>query len=366
MKNQLCNYARREMLKKMASLGSAVVCAPFVITPSKGAAQEQKKQRIVVRDAGGTQSQIFNDIFYQPFQKATGIEVVGVTSEHEPFAQIMAMVENKKLFWDIAVISSGAILTLTAGGKTYLEKNGLEDDPIVSLISPQFRSPYGVGVNAYTVVLAYRKDAFKNRPIPQTWRDFWDVKNFPGRRAMRRHPFAMIEAALIADGVSTENIYPCDLDRAFRSLDKIKPHINVWWNSAAQTEHLLQSGEVDLIPVFIIRAYMAIKAGAPVAFSWKGHIYDCAEWAILKGSSNIEACREFIRFASHPERLALLAQYDGFGPPAPSVFKYVDSKQAKNLLTYPTNLGKGIRSNNQYWLEHHAKVIERFNQWMLI
>jgi len=343
-------------MKKIA-LGMAAFTTPLSFASSK--------PRITVRDAGGTEAEIFNDVFYKPFQKKTGIEVVSVTSEHEPSAQIRAMVENQKLFWDIAAISSRAVLSLTAGKKVYLEKHGLEHDPIVSLISPQFRSPYSVGVNVYTTVLAYREDAFKDRPAPQTWLDFWDIKNFPGRRAMRRHPFAMIEAALMADGVSAENIYPCDLDRAFRSLDKIKPHIDVWWTSAAQTEHLLKSGEVDLIPVWIVRAYMAAKAGAPVAFSWKQHIYDCGEWAILKGSLNIKACQQFIRFASHPEQLALLARYGGYGPPAPNTFKYIDSEQATHLLTYPNNLEKGIRSDDLFWLKHQEKVIDRFNRWML-
>lgn len=347
-------------MKKIA-IGIAALTTSFSSTFSKAGSA----QRIIVRDAGGTEAEIFKDIFYKPFQKATGIEVVGVTSEHEPSAQIRAMVENKKLFWDIASISSRAVLSLTASDKVYLEKHELENDRFISLVPAQFRSPYSVGVNVYTTVLAYRKDAFKGRRIPETWKDFWNVKDFPGRRALRRHPFATIEAALMADGVVAENIYPLNLDRAFRSLDKIKPHIDVWWTSAAQTEQLLQSGEVDLLPVWIVRAYMAMKAGAPVGFSWKQHIYDCGEWAILKGSPNIKACRQFIQFASDPKRQALLATYGGYGPPTPDAFQYIDSKQTTELLTYPNNLQKGIRSDNLYWLKYQEEIIERFNQWML-
>ncbi|BBE09302.1 FAD/FMN-containing dehydrogenase [Mycoavidus cysteinexigens] len=353
-------FGRRCAIKKIA-LGIAALATALSSKPSKASSA----QRIIVRDAGGTEAEIFKDIFYKPFQKATGIEVASVTSEHEPSAQIRAMVENNKLFWDIAAISSRAVLSLTARDKVYLEKHELENDRFVSLMPSQFRSPYSVGVNVYTTVLAYRKDAFKGRPLPETWKDFWNVKDFPGRRALRRHPCATIEMALMADGVAAENIYPLDLDRAFRSLDRIKPHISVWWTSAAQTEQLLQSGEVDLLPVWIVRAYMAMKAGAPVGFSWKQHIYDCGEWAILKGSSNIQACRQFIQFASNPERQASLAAYGGYGPPTPDAFQYIDSKQKTDLLTYPKNLQKGIRSNDLYWLKHQEEIMERFNQWML-
>ena len=38
-----------------------------------------------------------------------------------------------------------------------------------------------------------------------------------------------IPAALVADGVPKDKLYPLDLDRAFKKLDEIKPHIKVWW-----------------------------------------------------------------------------------------------------------------------------------------
>lgn len=64
--------------------------------------------------------------------------------------------------------------------------------------------------------------------------DVWDVKKFPGRRALRKFPRDTIEAALRADGVpGGPEIYkvlgaPGGWDRAFRTLDRIKPHVNLW------------------------------------------------------------------------------------------------------------------------------------------
>ena len=123
----------------------------------------------------------------------------------------------------MAKISQPAILMLTEGGKVYLEKHGLESDPVVATIPKQYMSPYGVGNNVYTTVLAYRTDAFKGRRAPASWADFWNVKDIPGRRGLRKHPFDTIEEALMADGVATDKVYPCDIDRALASLDKIKP-----------------------------------------------------------------------------------------------------------------------------------------------
>src|SRR5205823_2462578 len=74
---------------------------------------------------------------------------------------------------------------------------------------------------------------------PKSWADWWDVKKFPGARSMRDHPVDNLEFALIADGVAMDKLYPLDVDRAFKKLDQIKPHVNVWWSTGQQPAQLL-------------------------------------------------------------------------------------------------------------------------------
>ena len=73
----------------------------------------------------------------------------------------------------------------------------------------------------YAEILAYRTDAFPE--APEGWDDFWDIDAIPGQPNDARHaarlPF--LEAAVIADGVPVDEVYPVDLDRAFASL---RPH----------------------------------------------------------------------------------------------------------------------------------------------
>ncbi|MCX8566884.1 MAG: putative spermidine/putrescine transport system substrate-binding protein [Glomeribacter sp. 1016415] len=350
---------RRTTIKALA----VAATAPFVWAPSRSAS---RRKPIVIRDPGGIYTKIYQDILYQPFTDKTGIPVRSVQSDAEPTAQIRTMVKSKSYLWDMVAISHRAIPFLTIGKEVYLEKHELEDDPIVSSIPPHFRSQYGVGTNAYATVLAYRTDAFKGRQAPQLWKDFWDVKGFPGRRSLRKLPYDTIEIALMADGVPAKEVYPCNLDRALRSLDKIKSDVSVWWvGSGPQTEHFLKTREVDLIPVFSIWAQAAIDAGAPVAISWEQHLYGCHNWAILKGTPNADACRQFIRFACLPERQALLAPY-GIGPTHPDAFKpnYIDPKYVKRLPTHPDNLKKGLFIDASYWLKQDD-IIQRFNHWLL-
>ena len=88
----------------------------------------------MVRDDGGIYTKAYGAVFYRPFTEKTGIEVVGVQANAEPIAQIKSMVDTKSYTWDMAKISWPAILLLTSGGKEYLEKHGLESEPVIKTI----------------------------------------------------------------------------------------------------------------------------------------------------------------------------------------------------------------------------------------
>lgn len=351
--------SRRNMLKAVTT-GAAMLAVPSIWTRAHAA-----NKRIVVRDDGGIYTKAYGAVFYRPFTKATGIEVVGVQANAEPTAQIKSMVETGSYTWDMAKISQTAILILTQPGKVYLEKHGLESDPVVATIPHQYMSAYGVGNNVFATVLAYRKAAFKGRKQPQSWTDLWNVKDFPGRRGLRKYPFDTIEEALMADGVPASKVYPCDLDRAFKSLDRISKHVDVWWTSGSQVEQMLGSGEVDMIGTWVSRAQSAIANGADIGIVWNQNIWSCDNWAILKGTPNADACREFIKFASDPKRQASLVEYFPAGLTQPAAFDYVKPEVAKNCPTFPANIKDGVHVDAQYWLDHQSEALERFNRWIL-
>ena len=86
----------------------------------------------------------------------------------------------------------------------------------------------GLAYCALGTNLVYRKDKFP-RGGPRTWADFWDVQKFPGHRAMLSNAVRALQFALVADDVPPDKVFPIDVDRAFRKLDQIKPHVKVWW-----------------------------------------------------------------------------------------------------------------------------------------
>ena len=71
-------------------------------------------------------------------------------------------------------------------------------------------------------------DRNKLARAPASWADFWDVKKFPGKRALRKGPKYTLEFALMADGVAPKDVYKVlagkdGQDRAFKKLDELKP-----------------------------------------------------------------------------------------------------------------------------------------------
>jgi putative spermidine/putrescine transport system substrate-binding protein len=357
--NSASGLSRRDVIR-MSVASVAGLAMPAIWTSAKA-----DTKRLVVRDSGGVYTDVYTRTLYKPFQQATGIEVVGVASNAEPTAQIKSIVDTGAKSWDMAELSFPAVYLLSRGDKVYLEPHLQEKQSAVMSIPAQFVDRFSVGHNVYTTVMTYRKDIAKGNTAPSSWQDFWDTEKYPGRRALRKFPFDTIEESLMAAGVPAADVYPCDLDHAFKSLDKVKPKIDIWWTSGAQSEQILESGEVAMASAWLARVLPAIDAGAPLAISWNGHVYGPQGWGILKGGANVDACRQFVAFCADPKRQADVANALTVGPTQPEAFKYFSAARARNLPTFPDNLKLGLRINPSYWPAHQDAALERFNDWIL-
>lgn len=347
---------RRSCLQLMGGV-SAMLAMPFVIRPA-----EAQGRRIVVRDAGGPFAVGLAKAFYEPFQQATGIEVVSVTSSAEPTSQIKSMVDTQTYSWDLASVTLAAVEQLNAEGQ-YFEKHGLESDDRVKQIPAEYSNEYGVGRDIYATVLAYRTDVFKTPPT--SWKDFWDVEKFKGRRGLRKHPFDTVEQALFAAGADASNVYPCDLDKAFAQLDLIRSNVDAWWTGGAQSTQMLVNGEVDMMPTWSTRVTAAQAEGTPLGIIWDKNLWGVDVWSILRGTPNADLCREFISFSSDAQRQAAFTPYVTNGPTNPAAYEFIPKEIAETLPTYEPHRAAGVAIDNAYWGTNKDQAIERFNTWIL-
>lgn len=100
-------------------------------------------------------------------------------------------------------------------------------------------SDWGVGAYLYSFVLTYDVKTLKG-PAPKNWKDFWNVKEFPGKRTLRNYIEGMLEAALLVDGVSRDKIYPINVDRALAKIKEIKPH-TIFWTTRTESPQLFRN-----------------------------------------------------------------------------------------------------------------------------
>lgn len=348
--------SRRSFVKAAGALsGAALLGAPAFV--------RAKDRRLVTRDPGGPFSDAFSRAFYDPFKKATGVTVVGQPSESEPSGMVKAMVESKNYRWDMAHLSNSTHLSLVGMG--YLEPVAPEGGPgpWLGKIPETMRGEFIAGIDIYATVIAYREDTIKK--APESWKDFFDIENVKGLRALRRNPYDTLEEALLADGVAPQDLYPLDLDRAFKKLDSIKKEVGAWWENGAQSSQFLRTGEVDMLPIWNGRAQVAIDDGAPAKLMWNEALWTYEGFTILKGGPNVDLCREFIEFCSQPEQQAIFTETLTYGPTAPGAFDHIAEDRALLLPNHPNYFSNMTRIDSEYWGEHKDAVTDRFNSWLL-
>lgn len=353
----LARTSRRSVLKGLAA---GALAAPAIVRPA------WSKERLVIADPGGVFSQAFDKAFYKPFGTEFGVEVVGVARRGSPAAQVKGIVETKNYIWDVVsmggdeeklLVKTGALEALDTSGEHF------------AAIPADMKSKHWMGIDIIAFVNAYRTDKFPAKG-PETFAEFWDVKAFPGRRALRKAPHDTIEVTMRAMGLKGEAIYkllstPAGWDQAFKKLDDIKPHIQVWWEGSAQTTQMLATGEVDMCPAWNGRVQAAIDAGAPVKIGWTDAFYTAEGWAIPKGNPKAELARKFVSFCARPDRQAAYTPLLAYGPTNPKAYDHIPPERAKLLPTYPGHFANMTAYNTEFWSEHKAEANRRFSEWLL-
>ena len=317
---------------------------------------------ITVVNFGGANGNAQKSAYVEPFQAATGNKIVSVEYNGE-MAKIKAMVEAKKVSWDVVEVESGEIGRACEEGlleKINISKLGKKSD-----FMPEALHECGVGAFVWSTVLAYNADKLKS--APGGWADFWDVKKYPGKRGMRKGARYNLEFALMADGVPTKDVYnvlstKAGVDRAFKKLDALKPNIQ-WWEAGAQPPQFLVAGDVVMTTAFNGRIDAAQREGRNLKVTWAGSIYDLDFWVIPKGSSNKETAEKFIAYALTPEAQKNYAQKIAYGPVNVNTLKLLDAKTLADLPTSSNNAKDAIQQNLKFWTDHGEDLEQRFAAW---
>jgi putative spermidine/putrescine transport system substrate-binding protein len=345
---------RREML-----LGATAARLAAGFEPAEAQGIQPKPKALVVNASGGAMGQAMKDSYVALFEQRTGIPVT-LTSPND-LGKLKAMVESRNVEWNVTEINS-------ADARRTARLGLLEpiDDRVVdrSNYPREARDKFLLTTSVYSTLMAFRTDVFKDNR-PKTWADFWDVKKFPGPRSMWNSPVDNLEIALLADSLKPENLYPLDVDRAFKKLTEIKPHVAIWWTSGAQHAQILVDREVVLSTGWNGRFYRAIKDGAPIAVSWSQGIIKQAYFGIPKGANDQYWGRQFLSAMLDPKAQAAFANL--FVSPGlnPESLRYADPSVRAFLPTDPANFNQQFWQNDAWWDTNVELVKERWQRWIL-
>ena len=318
-------------------------------------------QQITVVNFGGANANAQKKAFYEPIEK-TGTKVVAVEYNGEQ-AKIKAMVETKKVTWDVVEVESPDVARGCDEGlfeKLDYSKIGNKADFIPAAVSD-----CGLGIFVWSTVMAYDGDKLKDGP--KTWADFFDTKKYAGKRGMRKGARYNLEFALMADGVKSADVYkvlatPAGADRAFKKLSELKPSIQ-WWEAGAQPPQFLVAGDVVMSTVYNGRIDAANREGKNLKIGWTGGIYDLDYWVIPKGAPNRDASLKFIALASTPEAQAEYAKNIAYGPTNNKALAKLDAKVLDNLPTAPANAKDALQFNLKFWADQGEALEKRFASW---
>ncbi|MCW2474053.1 MULTISPECIES: ABC transporter substrate-binding protein [unclassified Symbiopectobacterium] len=342
---------------KLSAVKKMALCALVTAMASQAYAET-----VTVVSFGGLNKDAQDKAFYKPFA-AAGKGTVEAGEYNGEMARIRAMVETGQVGWDVVEVEGPELVRGCNEGMFEpldWKKLGNPSDFVQGAVSE-----CGAGIFLWSTVLTY--NAAKLPQAPKSWADFWDVKTFPGKRALRKSAKFTLEFALLADGVKREDLYkvlatPAGVDRAFKKLDQIKSNIQ-WWESGAQPLQWLVSGDVVMTSAYNGRVTAAQKEGHDFRIVWNDSIYDLDSWAIVKGTKHKALAEQFIAFANQPENQKVFAETIPYGPTHVKTTSLISPDVVKNLPTAPDNLAQALQVDTEFWIDHGEELEQRFNAW---
>ena len=365
----------RRTASRCAALG---VASLWLVGFSANADSETQVRAITVATWGGPYERSQVKAYFEPFTSKSGIRI-DIERYDGGLAELRRQIAGGDIAWDL--------VDMTMADNRAACKQGLLERIDHSTLSPApdgtpadedfvdgALTECGVSQIVYAMVTAYNRDAFPGER-PARIRDIFDLRRFPGKRALQNNPEANLEWALRSYGVPRQDLYQLlsterGLRLAFERLDSIRDHV-VWWSSVDQPVELLVTGEVVIASQYNGRLFdAAVIHGHPIEIIWDAQVYELGAWGIPRGTPRLDEALEFIRFATGTRPLAEQAKYISYGPARRSSMKLVSMHletgvdMRPHLPTSPANFKTAILKDTEWYASLYERIKSRFDAWL--
>jgi mannopine transport system substrate-binding protein len=331
-------------------------------------ARNAGQDRVVMAGGTGAYVDLVKKYFYEPFTTMTGIKVDVIGGSYgERIAKLKAMAAAGTMEWDAIAMSIDSLTPQAEPLLVDLGSCATLDDVVAKGVSGACVK-HGVLFDIGGGILTYDTRAFPGgKPQPQGWTDFWNVKAFPGPRALPNmgSPWWVLIAALIADGVPTDKLFPLDVDRALKKMDEIKDNIAVWWRSGDQSQQIFRNREVVMAMMFSGRASRLQAEGLPVNVDWNGAIVDASVWAVTKNAPRPHAALALLDFIyTRPDAHATFIGESFNATAQREAIDLLPQDKRASVVTAQANWSKVVHIDRGWLAQNQEAVLKRWTAWL--
>lgn len=353
LKNRL---SRGQVSRRGFTTGLALLLGTTALGINGSMARADSGQLVFV-NWGGDAGPAYDTAYGKPFTEATGI-VVKQDGSGPTEGAIAAQVESGKPTWDIVDVDPFSAETL--GKKDMMEAI---DYSVVdkSKMREGFGWDYSASAYFYSYIIAYDATKFKDNP-PTTMADFFDVEKYPGKRALYKWGVGMWEAALLADGVARDALYPLDLERAHKKIADFKDNVVAFWGGGSESQSILLNGEASMALVWSTRAKLIEEdSEGDIAFTWNEGVVAPGAMGVLKDNpGGKDAAMQFIASAQDPEKQVVMFRMLGQGPANPAADSLLSAEEARYNPVDPANFALQVPLDIQWYEANYGAALDEY------
>lgn len=311
-----------------------------------------KGTTLTVTSWGGVWTQDEQKYLFTPFTKDTGIKVKVVVNGSDPAIPSILQEQQNNVSIDLSESLNPVVLINKKYAQTFPAwlTSAFKKD----LRPGTYASNY-VDIGNTASVIACNPAVMKKCPL--TPAQFFDVKDYPGPRAVVNDPTEALPMAMEALGTPTNKIFPLDMTKAINELRTIKSDVSVWPSSGSQQQQVLADKQVGAEIMWNGRAFVVKQQNIHnLIISWKGALLpEPNGFLVLKGAPNAAAAFEYFYWlAQHPKNQAEWTQALTYPMPGKGLDKYLP---ASTLAGLPIN--QKTTMTNNFWFAAHETQMEK-------
>ncbi len=296
---------------------------------------------VVVANWGGLASEAYQAAYIEPFTAETGIEVQQVDAPGLFVARTEAQAAANRTEWDV-------LESITDSDVEFLAAQDLLDpipadvkERLVAELGEENVTDYGYHSGTTAMLIVCNTD--RVAVCPQSMEEFWDVDEFPEKRAIIGfNPIYPITAAQMAMGVPRDEVAttPIDVDATFAKLEELRPAVSVIYTTVDQGTQVLDQGEADMAIFYATRIYSELIPQGNYEVVWTDGARAQGTSVVLKDAPHKAAAWELLEWnATHLEEQADFAVQAQKAPISAAALEFVPDDQHERFANAPEHEG---------------------------